>query len=143
MSVKILSIVDARPQLIIAVPVSRILRQVREGVLVHTGQHYDHNMSQVFFDDLDIPRPDVCLGLGSGSRAQQTARVTVAFDSVVLEQTADGGTAGDARAVPGGDGLWQGGDGRSGVREEGGRGAKDDVQRGDSGLVPRAGGGRD
>ena len=53
---------------------------------MHTGQHYDDEMSQVFFDDLDIPRPDVYLGVGSGSHAEQTARVMLAFEPVLLEQ---------------------------------------------------------
>jgi UDP-N-acetylglucosamine 2-epimerase (non-hydrolysing) len=54
--------------------------------LVHTGQHYDDEMSQVFFDDLDIPRPDVYLGVGSGSHAVQTAKVMLAFEPVLVEQ---------------------------------------------------------
>jgi UDP-N-acetylglucosamine 2-epimerase len=54
-------------------------------VLMHTGQHYDDEMSQVFFDDLDLPRPDVYLGVGSGSHAQQTARVMLAFELVLRE----------------------------------------------------------
>jgi len=58
-------------------------------VLVHTGQHYDDKMSQVFFDDLHIPRPDVYLGVGSGSHAEQTAKVMLAFEPVLLEQKPD------------------------------------------------------
>jgi UDP-N-acetylglucosamine 2-epimerase (non-hydrolysing) len=58
-------------------------------VLVHTGQHYDDEMSQVFFDDLNIPRPDVYLGVGSGSHAEQTAKVMLAFEPVLLEQRPD------------------------------------------------------
>ena len=58
-------------------------------VLVHTGQHYDDKMSQVFFDDLHIPRPDVYLGVGSGRHAEQTAKVMLAFEPVVLEQKPD------------------------------------------------------
>jgi UDP-N-acetylglucosamine 2-epimerase (non-hydrolysing) len=57
--------------------------------LVHTGQHYDDEMSQVFFDDLNIPRPDVYLGVGSGSHAEQTAKVMLAFELVLLEQRPD------------------------------------------------------
>jgi UDP-N-acetylglucosamine 2-epimerase (non-hydrolysing) len=60
-----------------------------ESVLVHTGQHYDEKLSQVFFDDLGIPRPDVNLNVGSGSHAQQTAAVMTAFEQVLLEQTID------------------------------------------------------
>jgi UDP-N-acetylglucosamine 2-epimerase (non-hydrolysing) len=58
-------------------------------ILVHTGQHYDDEMSQVFFDDLDIPRPDVYLGVGSGSHAVQTAKVMLAFEPVLVEQRPD------------------------------------------------------
>ena len=60
-----------------------------EQILVHTGQHYDENMSKVFFDDLELPQPDVYLGVGSGSHAQQTARVMLAFEPVLLEYQPD------------------------------------------------------
>jgi UDP-N-acetylglucosamine 2-epimerase (non-hydrolysing) len=60
-----------------------------EQVLVHTGQHYDDEMSQVFFDDLNLPKPDVYLGVGSGSHAEQTARVMLAFEPVLQEQKPD------------------------------------------------------
>ena len=58
-------------------------------VLVHTGQHYDDEMSQVFFDDLNLARLDVYLGVGSGSHAEQTARVMLAFEPVLREQEPD------------------------------------------------------
>jgi UDP-N-acetylglucosamine 2-epimerase (non-hydrolysing) len=58
-----------------------------ESLLVHTGQHYDEKLSQVFFDELGIPRPDINLNIGSGSHAQQTAAVMVAFEQVVIEQS--------------------------------------------------------
>jgi len=53
-------------------------------VLVHTGQHYDSNMSDSFFNDLELPKPDLCLGVDSASHAVQTARIMVRFESVVL-----------------------------------------------------------
>lgn len=58
-------------------------------ILLHTGQHYDANMSQVFFDDLAMPRPDIYLGIGSGSHAEQTARVMLAFEPVLIDQRPD------------------------------------------------------
>lgn len=74
-----------------AAPVLRALKQwpnVRQ-TLVHTGQHYDHNMSDVFFAQLEIPTPDVNLGVGSGSHAQQTAQIMSQFEGVVLERRPD------------------------------------------------------
>jgi UDP-N-acetylglucosamine 2-epimerase (non-hydrolysing) len=60
-----------------------------EPILVHTGQHYDENMSRLFFDELEIPRPDVNLEVGSGSHAQQTAEIMKRFEPVVLEHKPD------------------------------------------------------
>lgn len=57
--------------------------------LVHTGQHYDHNMSEVFFEQLGIPAPDVNMGVGSGTHAQQTAEIMSRFESIVLEKKPD------------------------------------------------------
>jgi len=58
-------------------------------ILVHTGQHYDYEMSGVFFEDLDIPEPDIHLGVGSGSHAVQTAKIMIEFEKVVLEHHPD------------------------------------------------------
>ena len=82
---KIASVVGARPQFIKAAPVTRELRKHNEEVLIHTGQHYDENMSGVFFDVLDIPQPDYNLGVGSGSHARQTAEMMKGLE-VVLEK---------------------------------------------------------
>ena len=60
-----------------------------ESVLVHTGQHYDEKLSQVFFDELGIPRPDINLNVGSGSHAQQTAAIMAAFEPVLAQQQVD------------------------------------------------------
>ena len=60
-----------------------------ESMLVHTGQHYDEKMSQVFFDELGIPRPEINLNVGSGSHAQQTAAIMTAFEQVLLEHAID------------------------------------------------------
>lgn len=54
-------------------------------ILVHSGQHYDHNMSAAFFDDLQLPEPPHYLGVGSGSHAQQTAAVMVAYEKICME----------------------------------------------------------
>ena len=89
---KVLHVVGARPNFIKIAPIIEEMAKYPERfqqVLVHTGQHYDGEMSQVFFDDLDIPRPDVYLGVGSGSHAEQTARVMLAFEPVLLEQKPD------------------------------------------------------
>lgn len=63
--------------------------QVFQTQLIHTGQHYDAEMSEVFFRELELPRPDRFLGVGSGSHAEQTARVMVAFERVCLEEKPD------------------------------------------------------
>ncbi len=84
----ILHVVGARPNFMKAAPVMSALSQ-REAVtqtLVHTGQHYDKNMSHVFFEQLEIPTPDVNLEVGSGTHAQQTAEVMSRFEPVVLEK---------------------------------------------------------
>ena len=72
---KIVTIVGARPQFIKAAPVSRILRQVHTEFLIHTGQHYDPELSKVFFDDLGLPPPNVNLQVGSGPHGEQTGRM--------------------------------------------------------------------
>jgi UDP-N-acetylglucosamine 2-epimerase (non-hydrolysing) len=89
---KILSVVGARPNFMKAAPVVRALRQHPArftSVLVHTGQHYDANMSDVFFTQLDIPAPDVNLAVASGSHAVQTAEVMTRFEPVVLAERPD------------------------------------------------------
>lgn len=89
---KVIHIVGARPNFIkIVTIVEEMARYPHhfEQVLVHTGQHYDDEMSQVFFDDLNLPQPDVYLGVGSGSHAEQTARVMLAFEPVLVEQQPD------------------------------------------------------
>jgi UDP-GlcNAc3NAcA epimerase len=87
---KILTVVGARPQFIKAAPVSRALRATgHEEWLVHTGQHYDHNMSQVFFDELQIPQPNDNLAIGSGSHGQQTGQMLIALEAVMQAQRPD------------------------------------------------------
>ena len=86
---KIVTVVGARPQFIKAAAVSRELRKHCHEVLVHTGQHYDGNMSQVFFDELDIPRPDYHLGIGSGGHGEQTGAMLAAIEKVLLKEKPD------------------------------------------------------
>jgi len=86
----ILHVVGARPNFMKAAPVQRALAQqsVRQ-TLIHTGQHYEANMSDVFFQQLGIPEPEVNLQVGSGSHAQQTAEIISRFEGVVLERKPD------------------------------------------------------
>jgi UDP-GlcNAc3NAcA epimerase len=88
---KIMTVVGARPQFIKAAVVSRLIRSGRDftEILVHTGQHYDDNMSSVFFDELAIPKPDHFLGIGSGSHGDQTGRMLASLERVCLEAKPD------------------------------------------------------
>jgi UDP-N-acetylglucosamine 2-epimerase (non-hydrolysing) len=87
----ILHVVGARPNFMKAAPVLRALasRPGMQQTLVHTGQHYDANMSDVFFEQLGMPAPDVNLEVGSGSHAQQTAQIMSKFEPVILERKPD------------------------------------------------------
>jgi len=89
--VKILNIVGARPNLMKIAPLMEAYAGLDgvEALLVHTGQHYDVNMSDLFFRQLGIPEPDLNLGVGSGSHAEQTAQIMTAFEPVMLEQRPD------------------------------------------------------
>ena len=84
-------IVGARPNFMKAAPLVREFRTRARinTLLVHTGQHYDSNMSRVFFEDLELPEPDIHLGVGSGSHAEQTGKVMVAFEQVVSRERPD------------------------------------------------------
>jgi UDP-GlcNAc3NAcA epimerase len=88
---KIATIVGARPQFIKAAVVSRAIRDRAgiEEILIHTGQHFDANMSDVFFDELDIRRPDYQLGIGGGTHGQNTGRMIEAIEEVLMEVRPD------------------------------------------------------
>ncbi len=88
---KIIHVAGARPNFMKIAPIMKELDTYSEHdqLLVHTGQHYDANMSQVFFDDLGMRTPDIHLNIGSGSHAQQTAAVMIAFEKVCIEHKPD------------------------------------------------------
>ncbi len=88
---RILHVVGARPNFMKVAPVMAALSEADQvvQVLLHTGQHYDQNMSAVFFEELGLPRPDVNLEVGSGSHASQTAAIMVRFEEAVLEEKPD------------------------------------------------------
>lgn len=88
---KILTVIGARPQFIKAAVVSRVLQQDNdiEEVLVHTGQHYDYNMSEVFFEEMDIPKPDYNLGISGGTHGKMTGEMLIALEKVLLKEKPD------------------------------------------------------
>jgi len=89
---KVISVVGARPNFIKVAPILSAMQAYGEtfqSVLVHTGQHYDYQMSRLFFEDLEMPDPDELLNVGSGTHAEQTAHVMLAFEPVVLKHRPD------------------------------------------------------
>ena len=88
--IKILTVVGARPQIIKAAALSRVITGKFSGLIVetivHTGQHYDHNMSQVFFDELGLPAPGYNLGVGSQSHGKQTAKMITGLEAIILQE---------------------------------------------------------
>lgn len=86
---KICSVVGARPQFIKLAVVSRELRKHFQEVLIHTGQHYDHNMSDVFFEEMDIPKPDYNLGISGGTHGQMTGHMLMKLEEVFLKEQPD------------------------------------------------------
>ncbi len=85
----ILSIVGARPQFVKVSPVHRALCARHDHTILHTGQHYDYQMSQVFFEELDIPSPTYYLGVGSGSHGAQTGKMLVSIEEVLMKDRPD------------------------------------------------------
>lgn len=86
---KIVTVVGARPQFIKAAAGSRALRKHHQEILVHTGQHFDDNMSAVFFREMGIPEPDYNLGISGGSHAQMTAKMLVGIEEILVNEKPD------------------------------------------------------
>ncbi|MEL6821622.1 MAG: UDP-N-acetylglucosamine 2-epimerase, partial [Calditrichota bacterium] len=89
---KIINVVGARPNFMKIGPIQREMAKYPDDIqpmLLHTGQHYDERMSKLFFEDLELPQPDIYLGVGSGSHAQQTAKIMTDFEKVCLEHEPD------------------------------------------------------
>ena len=84
-------IAAARPNFMKIAPLYHALKKEdwATPVIVHTGQHYDLNMSDAFFKDLGLPEPDIHLGIGSGTHAEQTGQVMIAYEKVLMEQRPD------------------------------------------------------
>lgn len=86
---KILTVIGNRPQFVKAAAVSRLLRETHEELIVHTGQHYDDELSRVFFDELGVPAPDRELNAGGGTNTEQTSRILGLLEGVLAEATPD------------------------------------------------------
>ncbi len=84
-------VVGARPNFMKASPLIKEFKRrgAIEPLLVHTGQHYDENMSKIFFEDLELPEPDIYLGVGSGTHAEQTGKIMISFEKVLRENNCD------------------------------------------------------
>jgi UDP-N-acetylglucosamine 2-epimerase (non-hydrolysing) len=90
--IKVVNVVGARPNFMKIAPLTREMERrssAFEPFLLHTGQHYDANLSKVFFDELRLPKPDAYLGVGSGTHAEQTARIMTGFERVLCKQRPD------------------------------------------------------
>jgi len=89
---KIISVVGARPNFMKVAPLHKAFLKYSDSIqhiICHTGQHYDEKMSKIFFDDLELPKPDYYLGVGSGSHAEQTAKVMIEFEKILMEEKPD------------------------------------------------------
>lgn len=86
---KIVTIIGARPQFIKAAAVSTKLREKHSEVIIHTGQHYDQNMSKIFFDELNIPKPDYNLNVGSGNHGYQTGAMLIKIEEILMKERPD------------------------------------------------------
>lgn len=88
---KVILVVGARPNYMKIAPVYFALKseQEFEPILIHTGQHYDNNLSEIFFNELGLPKPNIYLGVGSGMHGQQTARIMIEFEKVLFKENPD------------------------------------------------------
>src|SRR4030066_758772 len=88
--IKVINIAGARPNFIKIAPLVKEMKKAGiEQMLVHTGQHYDNKMSKLFFDDLHLPKPDINLGVGSGSHAEQTGEIMKRVEAVFIKEKPD------------------------------------------------------
>ena len=89
---KIISVVGARPNFMKVAPIHKAFQKYRDKInhlICHTGQHYDAKMSKIFFEDLQLPEPDYYLGVGSGTHAEQTGKVMIEFEKILLKEKPD------------------------------------------------------
>ena len=86
---KIVTVIGARPQFVKAAIGSRVFRKKHTEILVHTGQHYDKNMSDVFFEEMEIPKPDYNLGIAGGSHGQMTGKMLMAIEEILISEKPD------------------------------------------------------
>jgi len=87
--IKVITVLGTRPEIIRLSCVMKALDSHTEHLVVHTGQNYDYELNEVFFQDLELPQPDAYLGVGSGTHAEQTARIMIEFEKVIDQQNPD------------------------------------------------------